>query len=68
MNYGVIYEQADDGSWSAHAVDLPVVAVGDTREEAEREIRSAVSSHLEWLAEERQPVPEPRSSVGTVSV
>ncbi len=66
--YGVVYEQADDGSWSASAADLPVFAVGDTREEAEREIRSAIAFHLEYLAEEGLPIPQVRSTVGTVTV
>jgi len=35
-DYLVIYEQADDGSWSVRAVDLPVFAVGDTRDQAAR--------------------------------
>jgi predicted RNase H-like HicB family nuclease len=66
--YGVIYEQASDGSWSASAANLPVFAVGDTREDAEREIRSAIAVYLDELAREGQPVPEVRSSVGTVTV
>jgi hypothetical protein len=48
--YAVIYEPAADGSWSARAADLPVYAVGDSREEAEREIRAAITVHLDELA------------------
>lgn len=66
--YGVIYEQASDGSWSAHAADLPVYAVGDTREEAEQEIRAAIALYLEELTRSGQPTPEARSVVGTVSI
>ncbi|MGI8461636.1 MAG: type II toxin-antitoxin system HicB family antitoxin [Solirubrobacterales bacterium] len=66
--YGVIYEQGSDGSWHASAADLPVFACGDTREEAEREIRSAIAFHLEYLAEEGLPIPQVRSTVGTVTV
>ncbi len=66
--YSVIYEQADDGSWSASAADLPVFAVGDTPEEAEREIREAIALHLEELARSGRQVPEARSRVGTVRV
>ena len=67
-DYGVIFEQAGDGSWSASAVDLPVFAVGDSIEEAEREIRSAIAFHIEVLTEHGEPVPEPATSVGTVTV
>jgi predicted RNase H-like HicB family nuclease len=66
--YGVIYEKANDRSWSASAADLPVFAVGDTRDEAEREIRSAIALHLDELARRGQPAPDAPSSVGTVTV
>lgn len=49
--YAVIYEQADDGSWSARAAELPVYAVGDSREEAETMIAEAIRVHLDYLEE-----------------
>ena len=61
--YPVIYEQADDGSWSVRAVDLPVFSVGDTREEAAESIREAIALYLE-----AGDAPTSRSEVGTVSV
>ncbi len=63
--YAVIYEHAGDGSWSARAADLPVYAVGDTRDEAEWQIRSAIALYLDELARADQPSP---SAVGTVTV
>jgi predicted RNase H-like HicB family nuclease len=66
--YAVIYEHAGDGSWSVRAADLPVYAVGDTRDEAEREIRSAIAFYLDELARSGQPTPAPRSAAGTVTV
>jgi predicted RNase H-like HicB family nuclease len=66
--YGVIYEQADDGSWSACAADLPVFTVGDTPEEAERGIREAIALYLDVLARTGEPIPETRSVVGHVTV
>lgn len=66
--YAVIYEPASDGSWSARAADLPVYAVGDTREEAEREVRSAIAFYLDYLAEKGEAVPPGVSVVGTVAV
>lgn len=62
-DYSVIYEKADDGSWSVRAVDLPVYSVGDTREEAAESIREAIALHLE----DGDP-PRSVSEVGTVSV
>ncbi|MDQ3631235.1 MAG: type II toxin-antitoxin system HicB family antitoxin [Actinomycetota bacterium] len=66
--YAVIYEPSADGSWSARTADLPVYAVGDTREEAESEIRSALALYLDHLAQSGQPTPVGLSAVGTVSV
>ena len=67
-DYGVVYEQAGDGSWSASAIDMPVFATGDSKEEAEREIRSAIAFYLEWLDEEGEAAPQPSSIVGTVTI
>jgi predicted RNase H-like HicB family nuclease len=63
--YAVIYEPALDGSWSARAADLPVYAVGDTREDAEREIRAGIAVQLAAAGE---PAPRALSAVGTVTV
>jgi len=66
--YSVIYEAAADGGWSARSADLPVYAVGDTREEAEREIRDAIALYLDELARTGSSPPATRSVVGTVTV
>ncbi len=63
-----ICERANDGSWSASAADLPVFAVGDTREEAETEIRDAIALYIDELTRNGEPVPQADSVVGTVSV
>ena len=68
MEYGVIYEQAKDGSWSASAADLPVFAVGDTQDEAEHEIREAIAFYLGELARSGESAPAAASVVGTVTV
>jgi predicted RNase H-like HicB family nuclease len=66
--YNVIYEAAADGSWSARATELPVYAVGDTREQAEREIRDAIALYLEDLTRTGSSVPAAHSVVSTVTV
>ena len=66
--YDVAYEQADDGSWSVHAVGLPVFSVGDSKEEAEREIRKAIALYLESLEDDGKPTPDVRTSTGSVTV
>lgn len=61
MRYAVVIEKAND-NYSAFVPDLPgCVAVGDTVEEVEREIRDAIRFHIEGLKEDGLPVPEPTS-------
>jgi predicted RNase H-like HicB family nuclease len=67
-DYLVIYERAEDGSWSARAADLPVYAVGASRDEAEREIQSAIGLHLEELRRNGDRPPSVNSVAGVVSV
>ena len=62
MRYAVVIEMAG-ANYSAYVPDLPgCVATGETREEAEREIREAVRFHLEGLREDGVPAPEPRAT------
>ena len=68
MKYTVIIEKGPT-SYGAYVPDLPgCVAVADTREEVSTLIQEAVASHLELLAEDGQPIPEPRSSAQLVDV
>jgi len=49
--------------------DLPgCVAIGSTREEAERLIQEAIVLHLQGLREDGIPVPSPVTQVVTVEV
>lgn len=68
MKYTVIVEEGPT-SYGAYVPDLPgCVAVADTREEVSTLIQEAIVSHLELLAEDGQPIPEPRSSAQLVDV
>jgi predicted RNase H-like HicB family nuclease len=67
-DYLVIYERAEDGSWSARTPDLPVYAVGSSHAEAETEIRSALALHLEVLRDQGQAPPASHHVAGIVSV
>ncbi len=68
MKYTVIVEEGPT-SYGAYVPDLPgCVAVADTREEVSTLIQEAIVSHLELLAEDGQPIPEPRSSAQFVEV
>jgi len=59
--YAVIFEQAQT-NWSAYVPDLPAcVSTGRTLEETERNVREAISGHLQTLREFGEPIPEPTS-------
>lgn len=67
--YVVIYEQADDGGWGAYSPDLDgCVALGDSREEVEQNMREGIALYLDELRRRGQPVPQPRNFAGVVSV
>lgn len=60
MDYVVVIERAEDGSYSAYVPDLPgCVACGDTAAEAEQLIAEAVALHIESLREHGEAVPSP---------
>ena len=69
VEYTVIIEPADDGTFSVYVPDLPgCVATGATVEETEREIREAIEFHLEGLRDAGELIPEPTSRMAYVEV
>ncbi len=67
MDYTVVIEKAEDGSYSAYVPDLPgCVSCGDTPGEALDSIREAVGGHIQTLREFGEPVPEPRSFASVI--
>lgn len=68
MTYAIVIEPTDNG-YSAYVPDLPgCVAAADSYEDAEKLIQEAVIFHLESLRQHGDPVPEPRTGVGSVEV
>ena len=66
--YLVIYEKAGE-NYSAYSPDIPgCIATGKTRKEVEKNIREAISFHIEGLKEDRMPIPEPASFTEYVEV
>ena len=58
--YLILIEGGVPSNYSAWSPDLlGCVATGDTLEECEREMRDAIAFHLEGLAAEGEPIPEP---------
>jgi predicted RNase H-like HicB family nuclease len=66
--YAIVVEDAGE-NLAAYVPDLPgCVATADTPEELGRLIREAIALHLEGLAEDGLPIPEPSSQVEYVEI
>lgn len=66
--YTIVIEDAG-ANLAAYVPDLPgCVATGETVEEVDRLIREAIAIHLEGMAEDGLPIPEPSSRVDYVEV
>ena len=61
LRYAVVIERAAD-NFSAFVPDLPgCVATGETVEDVEREIATAIRFYLDGLQADGLPIPEPSS-------
>jgi predicted RNase H-like HicB family nuclease len=59
--YLIVIQETGTG-FSADSPDLPgCVATGATRAEVEKNMRDAISFHLDGLREDGEPAPEPRT-------
>lgn len=66
--YLIVIEQAE-GNLSAYSPDLRgCVATGKDRVEVEARMREAIRMHLEGLAEDGLPAPEPTATADYVAV
>ena len=67
MDYVVVIEQAEDGSYSAYVPDLPgCVSSGDTLDEVRRLIAEAAKLHIESIRSHGEPVPPPSATTDVV--
>jgi predicted RNase H-like HicB family nuclease len=58
--YLILIEGGRPSNYSAWSPDLPgCVATGETLEAVELEMRSAIAFHLEGLAKDGAPIPDP---------
>jgi len=66
--YAVVFEKSPTG-YGAYVPDLPgCVSVGDTLEEAERNIREVIEGHIAVMREHGESVPVPTTAVQEVAV
>jgi predicted RNase H-like HicB family nuclease len=60
MKFRVIIEQDEDGVFVAHCPALPgCISQGTTREEAQANIKEAITGYLESLKKHGEPIPPP---------
>jgi len=58
MKFRIVIEQDEDGKFVASAPTLPGCwSQGDTREEAEKNIKDAIEGYLKSLAKHNEPLP-----------
>jgi predicted RNase H-like HicB family nuclease len=68
MKYLIVIEKSGTG-YSAYSPDIPgCVATSTTRDETEREMKSAIAFHIEGLRSEGMALPTPHSSSSYVEV
>jgi predicted RNase H-like HicB family nuclease len=68
MRYAIVIEKAAN-NFSAYVPDLPgCVATGESIEDVEREIETAIRFHLEGMAEDGVSPPPPASKVEYVEI
>ena len=68
MKFAVVYEKADS-NWAAYVPDLPgCITTGATLHETKRNIREAVSLHLEAMREVGEPIPAPTADIEFVEL
>lgn len=66
--YAIVIERGPN-NFSAYVPDLPgCISTGKTMEEIERNIREAIELHLEGMAEDGDPIPEPTTAVSYVDL
>ena len=68
MRYAIVIDKTEN-NYGAWAPDLPgCVALGDTVEEVEQRMRSAIEMHLAGMHEDGDPIPQPSAIVNYVDV
>jgi predicted RNase H-like HicB family nuclease len=66
--YLIVVEQTETG-YSAYSPDLDgCVATGKSREEVESQMQEAIAFHLDGMARNGDPIPEPHSYSAYVEV
>ena len=66
MRYTVVIERTPN-NYAAYVPDLPgCVASAGTRKEVLKEIREAITFHIEGMREDGEPIPQPQTTAAVV--
>lgn len=58
MHRFLVIIEKENHSYGAYSPDLPgCVAVGDTMEEVEKNMREAIAMHIQGMIEDQEPIP-----------
>jgi antitoxin HicB len=58
MKFRIIYEQDEDGYFSAECINLPgCISQGKTLQEAKKNIKEAIEGYIESLNKHNEPIP-----------
>jgi predicted RNase H-like HicB family nuclease len=67
--YAVVVERASARNWSAYVPDVDgCISTGATAEETLANIREALAFHVEGMAADGDPIPEPAAVVDYIEV
>lgn len=67
--YTAIFEQSSSGTWAGYVPDLPVIlAMGDTRAEAEANMREVIELWIEETKADGLPIPAPSAQSALIEV
>jgi len=68
QRYLVIIEKGIE-NYGAYSPDLPgCIAVGDTIEEVEKNMRAAIIMHIQGMIEDHEPIPLPQSTAEYIEI
>jgi predicted RNase H-like HicB family nuclease len=64
----IIIEKGQE-NYGAYSPDIPgCVAVGDTLEETEQNMREAIKLHLQGMIEDHEPIPTPQTTARYIDI
>jgi predicted RNase H-like HicB family nuclease len=68
-SYAALFKRLSDGRWEGQMLDIPaIVASGDTREDAARQLREAMGIYMEKMRQAGLKIPPPNAQIAEIEV